>query len=45
MDYVRPLQEVLRRGAWHNEGAPGGRRAIAGLPANPWPLGQRPLLG
>jgi hypothetical protein len=45
MEYVRPLQEVLRRGAWHNEGAPTARRWIAGAPVNPWPLGQRPLLG
>jgi hypothetical protein len=45
MDYVRPLDEVLRRGAWHHDGAPTARRWVAGAPANPWPAGQRPLLG
>lgn len=45
MEYVRSLDEALRRGAWHNDGAPTGRRWIAGGPANPWPLGQPPLLG
>ena len=45
MDYVRPLAQVLARGAWHDDGAPQGRRHLA-LPAgNPWPLGQPPLLG
>jgi hypothetical protein len=45
MDQVRSLDEVLRRGAWHNDGAPVGRRWGSGLPGNPWPLGQPPLLG
>ena len=45
VDSVRPLAEVLRRGAWHNDGAPTGRRWIAPNPVNPWPLGQPPLLG
>jgi hypothetical protein len=45
MDYVRPLQEVLRVGAWHNDGAPTGRRWSVNASVNPWPLGQPPLLG
>ena len=45
MDHVRPLEEVLRRGAWHHDGAPTARRWAAGAPVNPWPAGQRPLLG
>jgi hypothetical protein len=45
MDYVRPLQEVLRVGAWHNDGAPTGRRWTVNASVNPWPLGQPPLLG
>jgi len=45
MDHVRPLEEVLRTGAWHHDGAPTARRWAAHAVANPWPLGQRPLLG
>jgi hypothetical protein len=45
LDYVRSLQDVLRRGAWHNEGAPTARRWVPGDPGNPWPLGHLPLLG
>jgi hypothetical protein len=45
MEYVRPLAEVLRVGAWHNDGAPTGRRWSVRSSANPWPLGQPPLLG
>lgn len=45
MDHVRSLEDALRRGAWHNEGAPTAR-AWAPLPAaNPWPLARPPLLG
>lgn len=45
MDHVRDLEDALRRGAWHNEGAPTAR-AWAPLPAaNPWPLARPPLLG
>jgi hypothetical protein len=44
-DYVRPLEEVLRRGAWQNEGAPSGRLWVKTGSANPWPLGRPPLLG
>jgi 6-hydroxynicotinate reductase len=45
MDCVRPLEEVLARGAWHHEGAPMSRQWALGAAGNPWPLGQRPLLG
>jgi hypothetical protein len=45
MDHVRTLQQTLARGAWHNDGAPQGRRFIAAAAANPWPLGQPPMLG
>jgi len=45
MDHVRSLDDALRRGAWHNEGAPTAR-VWAPLPAaNPWPLARPPLLG
>ncbi|MFL6661597.1 MAG: 6-hydroxynicotinate reductase [Rhizobacter sp.] len=45
MEPVRSLDEVLRRGAWHNDGAPMSRRWVCGAAGNPWPLGQPPLLG
>ncbi len=45
VDYVRPLEQVLRAGAWHNEGAPTGRRWTRNVQLNPWPLGQGPMLG
>jgi 6-hydroxynicotinate reductase len=45
MDHVRPLAEVLARGAWHNDGAPQGRQFLAQPAGNPWPLGQPPMLG
>ncbi|HUP06867.1 MAG TPA: 6-hydroxynicotinate reductase [Caldimonas sp.] len=45
MDHVRSLDEVLRTGAWHHDGAPTARRWAPHLAANPWPLGQQPLLG
>jgi len=45
VDHVRSLEQVLQTGAWHNEGAPTGRRWLAPLPQNPWPLGQGPMLG
>ena len=45
MDHVRPLAEVLRSGSWHSDGAPRAWRSEAMTPANPWPLGQPPLLG
>jgi len=45
MEHVRSLDDALARGAWHNDGAPTSRRFEALAAANPWPLGQPPLLG
>ena len=45
MDYVRTLEDALRRGAGHNEGAPLARKWEQIQSANPWPLGQAPMLG
>ena len=45
MAYVRPLEEVLRNGAWHADGAPTARKWVTQTTQNPWPLGQPPLLG
>ncbi len=45
LDHVRSLQEVLGTGAWHNDGAPQSRRWQQIATANPWPMGQPPLLG
>jgi hypothetical protein len=45
MSYVRTLEDTLRHGAWHNEGAP---QALSWTPlagVNPWPLARPPLLG
>ena len=42
---VRPLEEVLRTGAWHNDGAPTRRFWASANPANPWPIGHKPQLG
>ena len=44
MAYVRSLEDTLRHGAWHGDGAPQARTS-ATLGANPWPLGQPPMLG
>jgi hypothetical protein len=43
--HVRSLADTLARGAWHGDGAPTARRFEAAFTANPWPLGQPPLLG
>ena len=45
MDYVRSLEDVLKRGAWHNDGAPKARLWTQAPGSNAWPLGQPPLLG
>lgn len=45
MDHVRTLEQVLQRGAWHNDGAPTARRWVAASPENAWPLGRGPMLG
>jgi len=44
-EYVRSLDDALARGAWHDDGAPTARRFERLPAANPWPLGQPPLLG
>lgn len=45
MDHVRTLEDALRRGAWHNEGAPSAREWAQISSVNPWPLARPPLLG
>ena len=45
VDHVRPLEEVLRHGAWHNDGAPVARRWLQAPAGNPWPLGRPPVIG
>ena len=45
MEHVFSLEQALARGAWHNDGAPQARRWEAIDPANPWPIGQAPMLG
>jgi 6-hydroxynicotinate reductase len=42
---VRNLADALARGAGHHDGAPTARRFAPLAAANPWPLGQPPLLG
>ena len=45
VDHVRPLEQVLRTGGWHTDGAPRTLRWVPQPAANPWPLGHAPLLG
>jgi len=45
MTHVRSLEDSLRYGAWHSDGAPLTRNSKPLLPANPWPLMRPPLLG
>ena len=45
MDSVRSLEQVLKTGAWHSDGAPTVRVWTAAMDGNPWPLGQSPMLG
>ena len=45
VEYVRPLAEILRDGAWHRDGAPTGRKWASQPNTNPWPLGRPPQLG
>lgn len=45
MDYVRSLEDTLRTGAWHDDGAPQAREWRRPNDDNPWPLGQPPMLG
>jgi hypothetical protein len=45
VDHVFPLREALARGAWQDDGAPVTRQWVRIDDANPWPLGQPPMLG
>ena len=45
MAHVRTLDEALKRGAGHNDGAPLNLQWQAAHPANAWPLGNPPMLG
>lgn len=45
LDHVMPLEQVLRQGAWHNDGAPQARKWVGNAAGNAWPLGQPPMLG
>ncbi|MEJ7688182.1 MAG: 6-hydroxynicotinate reductase [Variovorax sp.] len=45
MDHVFSLEQALARGAWQDDGAPLARRWLPMDAANPWPLGQPPMLG
>jgi hypothetical protein len=45
VDYVRGLDQVLREGAWHDDGAPQNRLWVAPREDTPWPLGMPPMLG
>ncbi|MDM0055305.1 6-hydroxynicotinate reductase [Variovorax fucosicus] len=43
--HVFPLEQALARGAWQDDGAPLARQWQQIDAANPWPLGQPPMLG
>ena len=45
LEHVRSLDEVLRSGAWHNEGAPKALQWSRPEPGNVWPVGKAPMLG
>ena len=45
VDYVRGLDQVLREGAWHDDGAPQSRLWVAPHAHTQWPLGMPPMLG
>ncbi|TXL66139.1 6-hydroxynicotinate reductase [Zeimonas arvi] len=45
VEQVRSLEQALRTGAWHDEGAPTARRWLAADASNPWPIGHAPMLG
>jgi hypothetical protein len=45
MEHVFSLEQALARGAWQNDGAPLARQWLRMDDANPWPLGQPPMLG
>jgi hypothetical protein len=45
LDHVRSLEQVLRTGAWHDDGAPTQRVWHPMLGSNPWPIGHAPQNG
>ena len=45
MEHIFPLAQALERGAWQDDGAPLARQWLTLDAANPWPLGQPPMLG
>ncbi|MDI9331092.1 MAG: 6-hydroxynicotinate reductase [Alphaproteobacteria bacterium] len=45
MGFVRTLEDSLRHGAWHNDGAPQKMVWQAPEGVQPWPLHQPPMLG
>ncbi len=45
VEHVRSLDDILRTGAWHNDGAPTRRLWTVQMSNNPWPLGNTPQLG
>ena len=44
-DYVMPLEQALKRGAWQDDGAPQARQWLPNPAENDWPLGKPPMLG
>jgi hypothetical protein len=45
MEYVQSIEEILRTGSWHKDGAPTARLLQKLEANNDWPLLNRPLLG
>ena len=45
VEHIFPLAQALERGAWQDDGAPLARQWLTLDAANPWPLGQPPMLG
>ncbi len=45
MEYIRSLFSALDTGAWHNEGAPTGRKWLQQPAVNAWPAAVGPMLG
>ncbi len=45
MEYIRSLFSALDTGAWHNEGAPAGRKWLQQPAVNAWPAAVGPMLG
>ncbi len=45
MESIFSLEQALSRGAWQDDGAPLARQWVTIDEANPWPLGQPPMLG